>query len=424
MKIASISQAKSCAKKLTARLAELGVVIKNTQALEGGAAIGDYSDWNHCQAGLVKNSTSFIAETEQTQPHRIFLIPPGGGKTSMLQVLFADALARNEPAIWIDCSGCTPIPSFLADRLCVIDVAIAEDGGGSMYSSTPTVIDTAVWIRLPRAAQAGAVTKAIYDLMLWIEDSWPAALVKSLKLAVIDEAHRVVHSYLMLLLEFLPQLAGGALRVMAGTQYIDLRQVAASALEWRVITDTETKTAIHTDSAVDAKRVESVYIDRLYVTPPSLHEDIFFPEAVAVLVQMSIARRRPSIPQCPRGELILRAFAESSKIHTAGVNLEKILAELEDARILLRRQLFLDADLARTGEWQKLFVEYVCNVNQTSPCLSVLSLRMTDAIKNKVRDILSRHLFSVEQQDRVVSAIVAVRDLDRHWAFEKSSVAG
>lgn len=47
----TLKEAKQQADRLSARLAELGVAIKRTQALEAIAAVHNYADWNRFQAG-------------------------------------------------------------------------------------------------------------------------------------------------------------------------------------------------------------------------------------------------------------------------------------------------------------------------------------------------------------------------------------
>jgi hypothetical protein len=248
--ITSLHEAKDAADRLIARLNELGVSLKRTQAYEGLAAVENFSDWNKYRAYLERggakpehgtpvpalgpNACFFdvkAAQGEALYPsdhHHILLMRPGEGKSSMMLLLFADAVrvGRGVP-IWINCydpgaEPADPVMKMLSTLATRID--ILYDTSGLIDDITIPENTRALWFNLVPSTgtpdiykhERTALTNAFFFLITHLRRlNFP-----ELPFIGVDEFHRLDDKHGQLFPRTMPRLFDMmATRIMIATQW-------------------------------------------------------------------------------------------------------------------------------------------------------------------------------------------------------------
>lgn len=250
----SLQEAKHEAGRLTSRLKALGVDIKHTQSLEGIAAVHNFSDWNRFQSSLnsIPVSRVFDSTTDRSRrgPNRVLVLRPGEGKTSIMALIFANAV-REQAGIplWIDCCGEESLSIFSTHTRDHTElVSVSFDSEGQILEMPSVSADCrGIFVRLRNpevnslTANGMAVrTKAFVNLLAYIKKSWPRGIVDRINWVLIDEFARLDERYPRLFDGAIHEFAGKHSTVVIGTQNIETGVAANSALKFRFISSTET----------------------------------------------------------------------------------------------------------------------------------------------------------------------------------------
>lgn len=141
---AAVDAAKSRAQRLGARLKELGVTVRHTQALEALAAAEGFRDWNRYQASLEHAELPLEARGK-----RVLLVgrPVTGKTTACQEWAFKES---QSVVLWVEGVGNTSsydrLPAEVQERTEKIDVHFGPDG--QFLSSLPVPNGKSWWIRL------------------------------------------------------------------------------------------------------------------------------------------------------------------------------------------------------------------------------------------------------------------------------------
>ena len=187
-----VDGAKARAKLLSQRLAQLGVSIRHTQALEALAASEGFSDWNRYQAHLQHHPRS---SSRQEEASLTFLgLRPGTGKTTAA-VRHCQSRRDAGPILWInlvDQNG-PALATQPGDRAAVL----AYDSEGKL-SPVPrlehpgvTMLSLTAGPGTPMYSPAGdqALEQAFDHLMAHLEQAFEAGWRPAT--VILDEAHRL-----------------------------------------------------------------------------------------------------------------------------------------------------------------------------------------------------------------------------------------
>ncbi|WP_298595276.1 glyoxalase superfamily protein [uncultured Zoogloea sp.] len=377
----SLREAKQQADRLTSRLKELGVDIKRTQALEGIAAVHNFSDWNRFQANLdsaAEASPAIAAAGGQPAtdllgdrgPHRVLMLRPGEGKTSVLTLIFADAIRdKSGIPLWIDCNDGAPrhaLPPFVLDHTTSI---VARFDSKGHIEALPDIGPEcrAIWVSLynpdirPYTPDGLAIrTKAFINLLALIRSTWPESITGRINWALMDEFAVLDIEYPGLLDTALPQFAGQHATIVIATQYMATSKAARSPLKCRVISSRDTANmAAFRDSI--GKTDDLVIADTNISLPPSLEATETLVESLAKLVLVSLQHKgevKYQLGSSERAwlvEKIVGDWQENKRRANAPVA-QTFLRSIRDLGINIIGADHLDSSLAASDDWQRLFI--------------------------------------------------------------------
>jgi hypothetical protein len=322
----SLREAKKQADRLTSRLKTLGIEIKRTQALEGIAAVHNFSDWNRFQANLESTAPPSVSIAGSggdlvvdRGPHRVLMLRPGEGKTSILTLLFADAIrAKAQIPIWIDCNDGYPqhsLPPFVLDHTTVI-TANFDENGNIQNLAPPSDGCRAIWISLhnPKIPsfpsgrtqeESGRTirTKAFINLLARIRTNWPSEITRNIGWALFDEFAALDEEHNDLFSTSLPDFAGDNATIVIATQFMkELSRAAQSPLRCRIVSSKV--------SANIARSIEDlITADANYTLPPSLDSSETLVESFAKMVLVGLQGHRAadigySLAQSDRAQMV------------------------------------------------------------------------------------------------------------------------
>lgn len=307
----SLREAKQQADRLTSRLKELGVNIKRTQALEGIAAVHNFSDWNRFQAG--RNSKALPADAAHTNersaadiiqgrgPHRVLLLRPGEGKTSILTLIFAEAMREQSGVpIWIDCDDGVSrhnIPSFVLDQTTIVTAHFDSQGNIEVL----TEIDPdcrGIWVSLlnteirPYSANGLEIrARALINLLALIRNEWPKLFTSRISWALFDGFSSVSGEYPTLFSNALPEFAGHNTTVVIASQLTAMHIAASSPLRCRFISSKDTQMVGSKFKDAVSPLDDLVIADANLSLPPSLESTESLVESFAKLVLVGLTHR-------------------------------------------------------------------------------------------------------------------------------------
>lgn len=375
----SLREAKQQADRLTSRLKALGVDIKRTQALEGIAAVHNFSDWNRFQANLDPTEVlpAQVAASEgdppkSRGPHRVLMLRPGEGKTSILTLIFADAIREKSGIpLWIDCNDGTArhaLPPFVLDHTTTITAQFDEQGQiGPLPELDPNC--RAIWVSLynpairPYSPDGLAIrTRAFIKLLSLIRSTWPDSITKRINWALMDEFTALDIEHPGLLDAAMPDFAGQSTTVVIATQYMATSRAASSPLKCRIISSRDTANmAVFKDSI--GKTDDLVIADTNISLPPSLETTETLVESLAKLVLVSLQRNgevKYDLGSNERAwlvEKIIDDWKENKRRANAPVT-QTFLRSIRDIGVNIIGADHLDGTLAASDDWQSVFINY------------------------------------------------------------------
>lgn len=376
----SLREAKQQADRLTSRLKALGVDIKRTQALEGIAAVHNFSDWNRFQANLDPTHVlpaPMAAASEgdlvaNRGPHRVLMLRPGEGKTSILTLIFAEAIREKSGIpIWIDCndgSARHALPPFVLDHTTTITAQFDEQGQiGALPELDPNC--RAIWVSLynptirPYSPDGLAIrTRAFIKLLSLIRSTWPDSITKRINWALMDEFTALDIEHPGLLDTAMPDFAGQNTTIVIATQYMATSRVASSPLQCRIISSRDTANMAAFKDSI-SKTDDLVIADTNISLPPSLAATETLVENLAKLVLVSLQRKgevKYELGSNERAwlvEKIIDDWKENKRRANAPVT-QTFLRNVRDIGINIIGADHLDSTLATSDDWQGVFTNF------------------------------------------------------------------
>lgn len=290
----SLREAKKQADRLIARFKELGIEIKRTQALEGVAAIHNFSDWNRFQS-----HASIAPKLKPSLPNRLLYLRPGEGKSSTLALLFSDAIRLgNGVPVWIDCNdGSTDLalPSLIDDQVMKITVEFDSDGQLGDLPPVPASVK-AIWIALHNPMMRpyleggrDARTKAFINLSK-ASSSWLKHIKANINLVLLDELHVIEQSQSNIYTSAFSDWTSDSVMLIAATQYI--KDIPDHAMEqFEVITTNDS--AKGNDQLIKARKLVALDFssETAQLIDQWLQDDSLIVEGTAKLVLTDLHRK-------------------------------------------------------------------------------------------------------------------------------------
>jgi hypothetical protein len=375
----SLREAKQQADRLSSRLKDLGVDIKRTQALEGIAAVHNFSDWNRFQANLDSSAAGspVIAASggqpatdllNDRGPHRVLMLHPGEGKTSVLTLIFADAIRdKSGIPLWIDCNDGAPrhvLPPFVLDHTTSIVARFDSEG---QIEALPDIDPEcrALWVSLynpdirPYTPDGRSIrTKAFINLLALIRSTWPESITGRINWALMDEFAVLDIDHPGLLDTALPEFAGRLTTVVIATQYIATSKVASSPLKFRIISSRDTANMAAFKGSIGAMD-DLVIADTDISMPPLLEATEALVENLAKLVLVSLLRKGEVKYQLGSSD---RAWLVEKIVSYWQVNMQRANAPVVQTFLRSVRDLGInimradvDSSLAASNDWQSMF---------------------------------------------------------------------
>lgn len=367
-----LKEAKLQADRLTQRLRDLGVTLKRTQALEGIAAVHNFTDWNRYQAHLERAASGDVellgagtfppASAASSTAHRVLLMRPGEGKSSILALMLADEIrtGRGIP-VWIDCNNGSPshvLPPFVAEQVSRIDVHFDKD---EIDFPEPPRSPRAIWISLTGLQTYNDEgkwnrTRAFCALAEALRTSWPASLVSRFSLTLIDETHVLDESQPVVFGNAIPALAFDRAQVLVATQY--LQSIPACPIDFELISTKETINHLMFTGRLqlDIDRVHFADAARLSRTAPALDDERFSVDAAASLISYTLSGHRyKTFGESERAWLFKRMIdswnsARSQQSANSGA-LQTFVQTAKDARIVVDHPQELFDELRTAPRW-------------------------------------------------------------------------
>lgn len=285
----NVSELKSRNTRMISRLKKLGVDIKHTQGLEGLAAAENFSDWNKYEAHLrnqAKESPTSSSPFTWTQP-RFLALPPGSGKSTILQMLSADCISRGKSVLYIDCGTgvYADMPSFLINKCQLVSLRRDVDGNTqvnafSTLTATPLkLLELDIRQHIREGEELGVFVSLAVDKVKAI---CTPAFLSTLGLVVIDEFHQLPLQTGMaqrVLVNTLLEL--GAPLIVGSQEYPS--KMLASSIDWRVITR---RSMDYKMQVFDQH--PCIFVEDYVNLPPSFTDELVLPEAYSVYAHMAL----------------------------------------------------------------------------------------------------------------------------------------
>ncbi|MDW5418092.1 glyoxalase superfamily protein [Iodobacter sp. CM08] len=227
----SLREAKLQADRLSSRLKMLGVDIKRTQALEAVAAVYNFPNWLKFKDSLDKHhGPAPQASTADRGPHRILLLRPGEGKTSIMAMLFENEVKKKQSIpLWITCGETLPQHILSDDTLESVSIITADFSDEGEILALPGLDkgSTGIWVRLHHPAMSPHTphgrsirAKAMIGLLASIKREWPERIASEINWCLIDEFNRLDQNHPGLLNSALPDFAGTNITLVISTPHL------------------------------------------------------------------------------------------------------------------------------------------------------------------------------------------------------------